>query len=211
MIATHGTPNFNLLGSGFVCSNKGHFLTCAHLLDLTKPIYIALPPDVNSFPKMQGNNFTFVPAKVVQYDPVNDVAIIKVEADTITISCPPPSIAYGDERDTEIGATVGYLGFPYAVNIPKVSQSIISAKVSTEQGARNLMLDTSVNDKNSGGPLIDIASGKLIGIVSGRYAPGGAHAVAWMAGQPLGQDSNISFATGISYAIDLMKAEGIYE
>ncbi|PBP33045.1 hypothetical protein CCL14_25775 [Pseudomonas syringae] len=211
MIATHGQPNFTLLGSGFVCSNKGHFLTCAHLLDLNKPVFVGLPPNVNTFPKMLGNTFTFVQAQVVQFDPINDVAILKVDSGDMIISCPPPNLIYGDERDSEIGASVGYLGFPFGINIPKVSQSIISAKVSTEGGTRNLMLDTSVNDKNSGGPLFELASGKIIGIVVGRFAPAGAQPAAWIGGQALGQDSNISFATGISYAVELMKAEKIYE
>ncbi|MEE4225623.1 S1 family peptidase [Pseudomonas viridiflava] len=211
MIATQGTPNFKLLGTGFICSNMGHFLTCAHLLDLNKPVFIGVPPDANTFPKMLGNTFDFVQAQVVQFDPVNDVAILKIDSSDAVISCPPASLAYGDERDSEIGASVAYLGFPFAINVPKVSQSIISAKVSTEGGTRNLMLDTTVNDKNSGGPLFDLASGKIIGIVAGRFAPGGAHPAAWIGAHALGQDSNISFATGISYAIDLMKFEKIYE
>ncbi|WP_240996323.1 S1C family serine protease [Pseudomonas viridiflava] len=211
MVATAGEPNFKLLGSGFICSSKGYFLTSAHLLDLTKPVFIALPPDSQAFPKMHGNKFQFIPAQIVQYDPVNDVALLRVNSAEITIAYPTPSLVLGDERSVDIGSSVGYLGFPFGLNIPKVSQSVISAKISNESGTRNLMLDTSINDKNSGGPLIDVESGRVIGIVSGRFSPGGTQTVAWIAGQPMGQDSNISFATGISYAIELLKAENVYE
>ncbi|MBH3398300.1 trypsin-like peptidase domain-containing protein [Pseudomonas fluorescens] len=210
MIAAYGEPNFTLLGSGFICSDKGYFLTCAHILDITKSIYIALPPESDSFPTIHGNTFTFNEATIAQYDPLNDVALLKLSGTTVT-ACPPPSILFGDERSIDIGTSVCYFGFPFAFNIPKVSQSIISAKTSNEHGARNLMLDTTVNNNNSGGQVVDISTNKVIGIVSGRFAPGGNQAVAWIGGQPIGQDSNISFASGISYAVDLLKEEGIYE
>ncbi len=210
MIASYGEPNFTLLGSGFICSNKGYFLTCAHILDITKPIYIAIPPESESFPTIHGNKFNFSEVSVAQYDPLNDVALLKLKGEAIT-ACPPPSSLLGDERSVDIGTTVCYFGFPFSFNIPKVSQSIISAKTSNEHGARNLMLDSSVNNNNSGGQVVDISTNKVIGIVSGRFAPGGTQAVAWIGGQPIGQDSNISFASGISYAVDLLKAEDIYE
>lgn len=210
MIASPGEPNFTLLGSGFLCSDKGYFLTCAHILDITKPICIALPPESDSFPTIHGNKFDFFEATVAQFDPLNDVALLKLSA-AIVMACPPPSTLLGDERNTDIGTTVCYFGFPFAFNIPKVSQAIVSAKTSNEHGARNLMLDTTINDKNSGGQVVDVSTNKVIGIVSGRFSPGGTESIAWIGGQPIGQDSNISFASGISYAIDLLKAEGIYE
>ncbi|WP_032702781.1 S1 family peptidase [Pseudomonas syringae] len=211
MVAAEGDTGLTLLGSGFICSSKGHFLTCAHILDLTKHIFIALPPDAHAFASMQGNELQILPASIVQYDAINDVAILKVEASDIIVSYPSHTIILGDERNVDIGTSVGYFGFPFGLNMPKVSQSIVSAKISNERGTRNLMLDTSVNDKNSGGPLVEAESGRIIGIVSGRYAPGGTQVIAWVAGQAMGQDSNISFATGISYAIELLRAEGIYE
>ncbi|WP_206361196.1 S1C family serine protease, partial [Pseudomonas viridiflava] len=67
MVATAGEPNFKLLGSGFICSSKGYFLTSAHLVDLTKPVFIALSPYSQAFPKMHGNKFQFIPAQIVQY------------------------------------------------------------------------------------------------------------------------------------------------
>ncbi|WP_410952550.1 S1C family serine protease [Pseudomonas sp. S1(2024)] len=214
MIATPGTPSFIFLCSGFICSNKGYILTCAHALDLTKEIYIATPPDPNSFPHLQGLKFHFVKATIAQFDPLNDVALLKVEESNFKITGPKPSIAFGDEREAAIGTTVGYFGFPFAARgliLLKSSQSIVSAKVTNERNARSLVLDSAVNDGNSGGPLIDATTNKVIGIISGRYSPSGTQPVALIGGIALGQDSNISFATGISYGIDLMKAEGIYE
>ncbi|MBP1119862.1 serine protease [Pseudomonas sp. PvP028] len=212
MIATYGKPNFTLLGSGFLCSDKGYFLTCAHTLDITKPLYITTPPDPNSFPTIQGNKFPFTEVDVVQYDPLNDIALLKLKlAPSTIVACPPPSVIFGDERSIDIGTTICYFGFPFAFNIPKVSQSVVSAKISTEQGTRNLMLDTAANDKNSGGQLVDVSTNKIIGIVSGRFSPSGTQPAAWIGGTAMGQDSNVSFAVGISYALDLLKAEGIYE
>lgn len=214
LIATPGTPSFQFLCSGFLCGDRGYVLTCAHALDLTKEIYIAVPPDPNSFPSIQGLRFNFFKTTIAQFDPIHDIALLKIEGGNINLNRPAPTISLGDEREVAIGSTVGYFGFPFGTRgliLLKASLSIVSAKVTNERNARSLVLDSTVNDGNSGGPLIDCATNKIIGIISGRYAPAGAQAVAWIAGVAMGQDSNISFATGISYAVDLLKAEGIYE
>ncbi|NMZ35359.1 S1 family peptidase [Pseudomonas proteolytica] len=211
LILTPGENQLTFLGTGFLCSGKGYVLTCAHILNLTKPVFIATPPDPNSFPKLTENMFNAVPVTIAQYDPLNDIALLKFDLRHISVSLPNPSFTMGDERNSEIGSSVGYLGFPFGLQTIKVSQSIISAKTSTSHETRTLMLDSSVNNGNSGGPLIELSTGKIIGIVTGRFSPGGSAPVAWIGGSPLGQDSNISFATGISHAIDLLKAEGIYE
>ena len=93
----------------------------------------------------------------------------------------------------------------------KVSNTIVSAKSLNHNQTRQIVLDSTVNDGNSGGPLFNVETGRIIGIISGRYSPSGTEALGWVSGMPLGQDSNISFATGISYAITLLNEEKSYE
>lgn len=62
---------------------------------------------------------------------------------------------------------------------------------------------------NSGGPLIDVSTGKIIGVVSGRFSPTGNSASVWIGNHAIGTESTISFATAVSHARELMKAEGL--
>lgn len=214
MITTPENGAMTFLCSGFLCGSRGYVISCAHALDISKKIYVSLSDyNTNGFRKIQNQRFNFLEAKIVQHDPINDVVILKV-VDLISVTSPKPSEILKSEIDIPIGTSSVYLGYPFAargVQMLKVSSTIVSAKILNENNTRQLVLDSTVNDGNSGGPLIEVETSKIIGIVSGRYAPAGSQPVAWVGSVPLGQDSNISFATGISYAIELLKAEKIYE
>ncbi|MEZ2724902.1 serine protease [Pseudomonas putida] len=205
--------NLTFQSSGFFCGNQGHVVTCAHGLDITKELFVGISPDINSFHKTQNRTFEFIPATIVQHDPINDIALLKISSPPI-VSTPPASHITLSEIGVDVGTSAIYLGYPFAtkgLQVMKVSSTIISAKSLNENETRQLVLDSTVNDGNSGGPLIDVSTGKIIGIVAGRHAPGGAEPVAWIGGIPLGQDSNISYATGISYALELLKSEGAHD
>ncbi len=215
MLVTKIDKGFNFVTSGFLCSANGHVMTCAHSIDLQTPLFIARPDiDLEFQPTdSSGRSYSLAPLTVVQYDPINDVALLK--ADGIEVTVPQNHLElFGDERQVPIGSSVGYIGYPFGSRgllTGKVSSAIVSAKVLSNKNTRTLQIDSSVNDGNSGGPLIDVSSGRIIGIISGRYSPAGNQGIAWAAGVPLGQESNVSFAVGISYGLELMKAEGIYE
>jgi len=208
---------FTFVASGFLCSPKGYFITSAHAIDLASSLFIGLPASTDEFQRETGRTFNFLPLAVAQFDPVNDVALLKC-VDSLSVVSPAPSVNLGDERGLPLGSSVGYIGFPFAslgLQTGKVSVSIVSAKALSANGTRILQVDSSVNDGNSGGPLIDVSSGKVVGVVAGRYSPSGNTPVAFIGTSngmlPLGQESNVSYAVGISYAVELMKVEGIYE
>ena len=203
----------NFLSSGFICGPKGHVLTCAHAIDMEKPLFIIPPTHINTFTPIQNRKFHPIPAELVQWDPINDVALIKIKG-MADIQAPPPSIMLQPEHDLKVGTSVAYFGYPFVqrgLQLMKVSNTIVSAKSLNHNQTRQIVLDSTVNDGNSGGPLFNVETGRIIGIISGRYSPSGTEALGWVSGMPLGQDSNISFATGISYAITLLNEEKSYE
>ncbi len=112
----------------------------------------------------------------------------------------------------KVGSSVGYLGYPFGqsgLHTLKVSQTIISSKVISD-GTKQFQLDAMIHEGNSGGPLIDLSSNKVIGIISGRFSPTGNGGTVRIGNHALGTDSTISFATIITYGIELMKSEGLH-
>ncbi|MBD8682801.1 S1 family peptidase [Pseudomonas sp. CFBP 13719] len=204
--------SYNFIASAFACGTAGYFLTSAHTIKPHDNLGIMISREINTFQTTKAESLEGFAVTLVGFDPINDVALLKAN-EKLDFNMPSPSAFLGDETAIKVGTSIGYLGYPYGsqgLETVKISSSIISSKILTSNGTRALQLDSSVNDGNSGGPLIDIASGKIIGIITGRYSPSGPTPVAFIGGVPLGQDSNISYAVGISYAVDLMKDEGIY-
>jgi serine protease Do len=66
-----------------------------------------------------------------------------------------------------------------------------------------------VHEGNSGGPLVELATGRINGIVNGRFSPTGNAGGIKIGNHALGTESTISYATIIDYGTDLMKSEGL--
>ncbi|MCD9469417.1 MULTISPECIES: S1C family serine protease [Vibrionaceae] len=210
MVVKKGSDdNVTFLGSGFLCHSKGYILTCAHLINLTDKLSVIPPQPLNEFNKQTLSRVNPIDVTIAQYDPVNDVALLKID-NSIAVSLPDNVI--GTDNLVQIGSSVAYLGFPYGqsgLHTLKLSQSIVSSKVISENGTKQFQLDSMVHEGNSGGPLVDFSSGKVIGIVSGRFSPTGNGASIQIGNHSLGTESTISYATAISYGLAIMKDEGI--
>lgn len=145
-------------GSGFIVDKSGIILTNRHVIEETGVEY--------SVTTSEGKTY---PATLLARDPVDDVAILKIESDKKL-----PTIDLGDSRGVELGQRV--LAFGNALGIFKdtVSMGIISGlsrSVSAHadpdapmQEMRGLIqTDAAINPGNSGGPLVTIF-GNVIGI-----------------------------------------------
>ena len=136
-----------VLGSGFFIDKRGYLITNHHVIDsMVNPkyegfsrLYIKLPSDMDNK----------IPAKVVGYDPIMDLALLKVEF------TPPHVFELGSSTDLEIGDKVSAIGTPIGLE-GTLTSGIIS---STERKLMTLgyvfQIDAAVNSGNSGGPLID--------------------------------------------------------
>lgn len=209
MIVKKETEQVTFIGSGFLCHNQGYILTCAHTINLTDKLAIVTPQPLNEFNQLTLERVNAFDVTVVQFDANNDVALLKI-VNTLPISLPDNIL--GDEKISLIGSSVCYIGFPFGqigLHTIKISQSIISSKVKSQHGTNQFQLDAMVHEGNSGGPLIDLSSGQIIGIISGRFSPTGNGASVRIGNHALGTESSISYATSIKYGKELMKAEGL--
>ena len=144
-------------GSGFIISKDGMLLTNRHVVADPKAEYVAVVDEEKKYP-----------TKVLARDPVNDVAILKIEGKNL------PIIGLGNSSKLELGRTVIAIGnvlgtFQNTVSVGVISglsREITAGDMMTKQTAKLrglIQTDAAINPGNSGGPLIDM-QGKAIGI-----------------------------------------------
>jgi serine protease Do len=205
-----GEKSLEIIGTAFLCHSKGYLLTAAHTFNLTDKLGFIPPKSVDEFnPAQLDDNISFISVEVAQHDAMNDVALLKI-TDSITVAVIDDLL--GTDDLAPVGSSTCYLGFPHANNgqhALKVSGTVLSSKVISKYGTRQLLFDAMVETCNSGGPLIDVATGRVIGIVSGRFSPTGNSAAIRIGNHALGTESTISYASAVSHARELLKAEGL--
>lgn len=146
------------LGSGVIVSPDGYILTNNHVVEGADELKISLTDDRE-----------FV-AKVIGSDPKTDIAVIKVDAETL------PTITLADSDNIRVGDIVFAIGNPLDVG-QTVTMGIVSAKgrsvgiLEDVSGYESfIQTDAAINMGNSGGALVD-AKGRLVGINSAILSP----------------------------------------
>ncbi len=146
-------------GSGFIISHDGFILTNKHVVVDPKADYTIVASEGKKYH-----------AKVVARDPINDVAILKIEGKNL------PYLELGESSDLELGQTVIAIGNALGQFQNTVSTGIISGlsrHITAQAGIDGqqqelrgvIQTDAAINPGNSGGPLVDIDS-HAIGINS---------------------------------------------
>jgi serine protease Do len=144
-------------GSGFIVSADGLILTNKHVVLNKEADYTVLTNDGKKYP-----------AKILATDPVQDLAVIKINAPT-----PLPFVKLGDSENIQIGQTVIAIGNALGEFRNTVSVGVISGlgRTITASGGGGfaetlediIQTDAAINRGNSGGPLLNL-KGEVIGI-----------------------------------------------
>jgi len=136
-------------GSGVIISSDGYIVTNNHVIDGASALEITL------------NNKKKYKAELIGKDKVNDIALLKIEADIEL-----PSIPFSNSDNLKIGEWVLAVGNPYNLT-STVTAGIVSAKGRDLKGNINvesfIQTDAAVNPGNSGGALVN-TRGELVGI-----------------------------------------------
>ena len=164
-------------GSGFIASSDGLVITSQHVVGDPQAEYtIILEPEKT------------YQAKVLARDPINDIAVLKIQATNL------PFLELGDSDKLELGQSVIAIGNALGEFHDTVSTGVISGLsrnitafndvARQAESLRGLIqTDAAINPGNSGGPLVD-KKGKVIGINTAMVA----------------MAQNIGFAIPINYA-----------
>jgi S1-C subfamily serine protease len=213
-----GTPGQHIirLGSGFLVSHN-HIITARHVINQpnmpAEQLMIALPlPDSE---RMRGS-FTDARAIIIDQDEANDLALLEV------MPSGPSSIIDGkvvkvgtgvaslDPARPIDGTQIAVSGYPLRNFILITNVGWLASAWSLDEshsGRDRYIADMRVNGGNSGGPVYEVETGKVLGVCI-AYQP----APLMSGGQPLLTPDNrdLSYNSGLSvivparYVIDLM-------
>jgi serine protease Do len=139
----------NSLGSGFIIDRDGHILTNQHVVE-----------GANVF-SVQLDDGREVPARFVGADEAVDLAVLDIDVEQLE------PLALGDSDRIRVGDYVVAIGNPLGLS-NSVTAGIVSALGREVTGERPgyadfIQTDASINQGNSGGPLVDL-EGRVIGI-----------------------------------------------
>lgn len=76
-----------------------------------------------------------------------------------------PQLSLGDEEVTDVGQPVATLGYQANQENLSIKQGIISSFHYSEEGNKYIQIDSSIKSGNEGSPLIDVETGKIIGVI----------------------------------------------
>ncbi len=144
-------------GSGFIVSHNGIILTNKHVVIDGNAQYSVLLND--------GRDFKAV---VLARDPIEDIAILKIEADKL------PAIRLGDSSKVELGEEILAIGNALGLFKNTISSGIVSGMARTIRASTDphspmqelrglIQTDAAINPGNSGGPLVNMR-GEAVGI-----------------------------------------------
>lgn len=144
-------------GSGFIVSEDGYVVTNKHVIVEENADYTVIT-----------NDGTKYAAKVIASDALNDIAVLKIEANDL------PYLKFANSDELEVGQTVLAIGNPLLEFQNSVSVGVISGLSRsivagsrfggmTEQLEGVIQTDAAINPGNSGGPLLNL-SGEVIGM-----------------------------------------------
>ncbi|MDR0476633.1 MAG: serine protease [Desulfobulbaceae bacterium] len=166
-------------GTGFFVSDNGLFATNYHVAGECSRVVI-----INT------GNGREIPARLVQADGVNDLAVLRADVPRST----PIPLAFG--FNLKPGEDVLTLGYPDPERMglqQKATFGLVNAATGIQDDPRLCQVDLPIQPGNSGGPLLSL-KGEVVGIVTARLK---------------GDVQNVNYAVKVDYLRQLLEKRGV--
>lgn len=195
------SPRFGFRGTGFVVADGLHVVTNAHVLPPDTPGRVDRSVAVQVW--TPDGQWQVRAARLEAFEAQHDLALLRIDGP------PVPALKLAEQEARE-GTAIALIGFPIggALGYSHVThRGIVSARTAivppanTAQGLNSralrqlrqgsfeiLQLDATAYPGNSGGPVLDVESGEVVGVVSMVLVKGT-------------KESALSAPSGISYAV----------
>lgn len=150
-------PRLNKGGTGFL-HKSGNVVTAAHVVASCSP---------NDIKLIDFRGQAYVADKVIIDENV-DLCLIKLK-EKIDI----PALEISPNENFAIGLQVSTWGYPegYRGLAPLLMSGYLSGIEVDDKRIPRWVVNAAINNGNSGGPLVEIENGKVIGVVFGKLAP----------------------------------------
>lgn len=172
-------------GTGFFISNDGYVLTNSHVIEGSSNISIIL----------HGKS---VSASLVDHDPSNDIALLKVDK---VVEGLPIELKNKTKQGTAI-AILGYPNIGLQGNEQKATFGYINANSGIQGDTRYFQIDSPIQPGNSGSPMVN-NQGVVIGIASASLNQSAAIKATGTLAQ------NVNYAVKIAYALPMLINHGV--
>ncbi|WP_343629127.1 serine protease [Roseateles sp.] len=208
-------PRFGFRGTGFVVGDGRQIVTCAHVVPspLEKDLMITVPASGNTSGQPQ-----LRAVKLVRRDVMHDLAVLElIEGKPLTEVLSLATVEEGKPTVRE-GTAVALMGYPIGTQLGvtmATHRGVVAALTTAAMPAPNsnsldpravrqlregpvefLQLDITAYPGNSGGPLLDIRTGKVVGVVNMVVLKGT-------------RESALTAPSGISYAVPVKYVMGV--
>ena len=203
-------PRFTFRGTGFVVGDGRQIVTNAHVLPEAMPDGAKLVVQVDQ----GGGNFEWRDARADSVVRPHDLALLRIDGNPLpALPLAPPQPAREGQAVLFIGYPIGgLLGFrpvshrgmvasltPIAAPAPNSRQLNAQAIATLRRGSFDIIqLDATAYPGNSGGPLLDVASGQVVGVVNMVLVKGNKESA-------LSQPSGISYALPVQLVHELLR------
>lgn len=210
--------NSGVVGTGFLVTPDGYFVTAAHVLEQYKPKSAQLTASMHQ----RSGDMAGMWFDVIEKDEAHDLALCK------TTPSLGKFVARGENPGTErpiasfhvssaqpvTGQFIAIAGFPLGSWNTTIQFGTVAAVETTNPnsgrvpaGQRDLLqISASGNKGNSGSPVIDLDSGEVIGvIIQAEVAP----LFGTVQGIPVAQSSGIMLAAPAVWLRDLLKRHNV--
>jgi S1-C subfamily serine protease len=227
IIARVDANRFAIMGSGFFVDNQGRVATCDHVIanltqiycirssDLEKSSFLGYVTTQEGLPQLNLpiyqilDTLLFIKASIFNYATKYDLVILSTNLKET------PFLSFGDYKQINEGNDLVFLGFPFGFNRVVTHTGMVSYKgqINISGDVKDVpieavQIDGIVNRGNSGGPLISVSQGKVVGIIKASHGNIGPYLQAINKGEiktegiGLGQIDFGIFTREVSSAID---------
>lgn len=164
-----------MLGTGFLFRDDGYIGTTQHVVGVDPSSLVILAPHIKSMNEYQDLSDTLcqpVPARVVELDPIRDLAVIKAD---VTFSGSIPALSSFDAIN--VSSEVGIFGYPHCVEGRRAltfQKAELGAKVRlTERGVatNHAVINVQARPGQSGSAVVDFPTQTIAGVLVGAWAP----------------------------------------
>lgn len=166
--------SIQFLGTGFFISNN-QIITSRHVINGFSSNLVISVSDINEFNSYQDtsvNMYQYIPADIVDEDPVKDLCVLKLK----DASFSGPNLKLSSFDNIGVGESVGILGYPHCSEGRKIltfQTAMIGAKVllaSSNVKSKHAVINIQTRPGQSGSIVFNLKDNSVIGVLVGAYA-----------------------------------------